>query len=373
MYRRRHRGTAPDCCLAPSKTSRCPPRRLEAGRGLYLRGVFVDAVSLAGACVLAVSGLVKIAGPASTRIALALVGLPATVLVARLLGAAEIALAVAAIGLGGTAALAAVGVTYFMFAVVASVLWRRGGGAADCGCFGRAGSPASPLHVALNVLLGAASVLASFGLWADGEGPDGSSGSAHLGIVDAAARSRLADLAFVAVVAAITVLIVMIFTQGPALLGSHRAAVAPRRRFAGASSGDDADETSPLLDEVLRDAGDVDVVLVFLSSTCITCLGFWDELRDLRRGDAAELGIVVVTHGPEREDRRTVDKLAPRHLQIVMSSRAFERYSVPGAPYLVRVEAISGNVIAEATANDWPSALGLVKRSPQPPGPRTKR
>ena len=66
---------------------------------------------------------------------------------------------------------------------------------------------------------------------------------------------------------------------------------------------------------------------------------------------------VIVTHGAERERPAKLRKMAPDGVPVVMSSRAWEEYRVPGAPYFVLVdEAIRG----EGVATTWQALGSLV-------------
>jgi hypothetical protein len=114
------------------------------------------------ACLLLVAaGLAKAARPGDTARAVARV-VPVPV---RWLGGAVRAGAVAEAGLGVVAALhprpvAAwlVAASYAGFATFVEVVRRRGGPLATCGCFGRADTPATRLHVAVDAALAATAV-----------------------------------------------------------------------------------------------------------------------------------------------------------------------------------------------------------------------
>jgi hypothetical protein len=96
-------------------------------------------------------------------------------------------------------------------------------------------------------------------------------------------------------------------------------------------------------------------LLAFLTSGCSTCAGFWDTLGERRLPPGVQT--VIVTHGTERERPAKLRKLAPRDIPVVMSSRAWEDYRVPGAPYFVLVdEAIRG----EGVATTWQALGSLV-------------
>ncbi len=107
------------------------------------------------AALLAVAGLAKLARPLATADALRRAGLPGSPLVGRLVGAVELAAATVAVLAGSAATAIAVAGCYLGFAAFTARL-VAGGQDEDCGCFGAAPTPASRLHVVLN--LGAAVV-----------------------------------------------------------------------------------------------------------------------------------------------------------------------------------------------------------------------
>ena len=102
-------------------------------------------------------------------------------------------------------------------------------------------------------------------------------------------------------------------------------------------------------------AGSRPTLLAFLTSGCSTCAGFWETLGERRL--PPDIQTVIVTHGSERERPGRLRKLAPDGVPVVMSSRAWEDYRVPGAPYFVLVdEAIRG----EGVATTWQALGSLV-------------
>ncbi len=60
---------------------------------------------------------------------------------------------------------------------------------------------------------------------------------------------------------------------------------------------------------------------------------------------------MIVTRGPEREQRSKLRSLAPSEVPVVMSSQAWEDYAVPGSPYFVLVE--DGAIRGEGVATTW--------------------
>lgn len=124
---------------------------------MTLAGPFLTACAL-----LVVAGVLKAARPADTARALGTLvpGLPLrwSVLAVRCLAAGEAVLGAAAVAWPRPPLAAAVAASYAAFTVVVLVVRHRGGPLASCGCFGTPDTPASRLHVAVDVLLAAAAV-----------------------------------------------------------------------------------------------------------------------------------------------------------------------------------------------------------------------
>ena len=96
-------------------------------------------------------------------------------------------------------------------------------------------------------------------------------------------------------------------------------------------------------------------LLAFLTSGCGTCAGFWESLGDRRL--PAGVRTVIVTHGADRERPAKLRSLAPDGIPVVMSSRAWADYEIPGAPYFVLVD---GGVRGEGVATSWHALASLV-------------
>jgi hypothetical protein len=101
--------------------------------------------------LLAVGGVQKIRLPRHTANALAAVGLPHSVPFVRTFGAAEIAVAGGALTVWHPAFAFLVGLSYLAFAGFVLVALARGGSIATCGCFGEPDTPATPLHLVLDL------------------------------------------------------------------------------------------------------------------------------------------------------------------------------------------------------------------------------
>jgi hypothetical protein len=122
--------------------------------GLY----FVAAALLVGA------GIAKTIRPGDTARALgSLPGLRRLPLgplrnATRVGAAAEAALGLVALVAPGPVTGGLVAASYFVFAAVTAVVRVRGGALSSCGCFGRPDTPASWLHVLLDLVFGVAAV-----------------------------------------------------------------------------------------------------------------------------------------------------------------------------------------------------------------------
>ena len=96
-------------------------------------------------------------------------------------------------------------------------------------------------------------------------------------------------------------------------------------------------------------------LLAFLSSGCTSCAEFWETLAEPVLTDRVQT--VIVTHGPDRERSTRLRSLAPAGVPVIMSSRAWDEYGVPGSPYFVLVD---GAIAGEGVATTWPALSSLV-------------
>ncbi len=107
---------------------------------------------------------------------------------------------------------------------------------------------------------------------------------------------------------------------------------------------------------------DHNTLLAFLSSTCLTCRGFWEAFADPEQRELAggNTRIVVVTKSADAESPATIASLATEDVTVVMSSEAWLRYEVEVAPYFLLVEARSGAVVGEGAASSWDQVRSLL-------------
>jgi hypothetical protein len=105
-------------------------------------------------------------------------------------------------------------------------------------------------------------------------------------------------------------------------------------------------------------------LLAFLSSGCLTCAELWSELRD-PASPALPVGtnVIVVTKGPDAESPSAIRELAPSDMTVVMSTRAWLDYGIPGSPYFALVDGTAGKVVVEGPANKWSHVAALVAQA----------
>lgn len=144
-----------------------------------------------------------------------------------------------------------------------------------------------------------------------------------------------------------------------------RPGVALPRGTEAAAAGSDLTGLTPSGDavQIAVSGSERSTLLLFLSSGCLTCRGFWDAL-----GDAATLGLdeqiqpIAVTKGPEVESLASIVALAPADVPTVLTSQAWDDYDVPVAPYAILVDP-SGRVIGEGAATTWAQVRDLMHQA----------
>jgi hypothetical protein len=173
----------------------------------------------------------------------------------------------------------------------------------------------------------------------------------------------------VAVVSVETVLLVVLVVLVAALLRSH-AEILRRLGPEGGpprlpeppvgvrtrTSAPELAGVTPTGDAVKLSLDGTPTLLAFLSSGCTSCAGFWETLGD----DRLPAGVhpMIVTQGPDREQRTKLRPLMPQGIPVVMSSQAWEDYAVPGSPYFVLVE--GGEIRGEGVATTWDALTSLL-------------
>jgi hypothetical protein len=136
-----------------------------------------------------------------------------------------------------------------------------------------------------------------------------------------------------------------------------RTGLGPASNVAGAGLVDDALHVS-VIDVQHR------TLLAFLSSGCLTCHTFWEAFADadtLQLPD--DVRVVVVAKDATEESVSSLQQLAPPDLPVVLSSAAWDTYRVPGSPYFVLVDGVSGQVAGEGTGVTWPQVHSLLTQA----------
>jgi hypothetical protein len=114
----------------------------------------------------------------------------------------------------------------------------------------------------------------------------------------------------------------------------------------------------------VRDTGGL-TLLAFLTSGCATCMDFWDAFGDPARREVAgpDTRLVVLTKGPDAESPSSVANLTHPDLVTLMSTEAFDDYSVPIAPYFVLIDSSAGQVIGEGAAASHDQLSSLMTKA----------
>jgi hypothetical protein len=104
--------------------------------------------------------------------------------------------------------------------------------------------------------------------------------------------------------------------------------------------------------------GGGDTLLAFLSSGCSTCGPLLDALA-AGGATVGDVRLIVVAKDPNEERPRRFRAAAARH-HVVMSSRAWREYDVPGSPYFIHVDGATGAVAGEGSAPSWDRVADLL-------------
>jgi hypothetical protein len=115
-------------------------------------------------------------------------------------------------------------------------------------------------------------------------------------------------------------------------------------------------------------------LLAFLTSGCATCLDFWSAFAEQPElelpGDAR---LVIVTKGPEAESLAALQRIVPPIIPVVMSTETWTAYDVPVAPFFVLVDGMSGAIVGEGAASNWPQVQSLMSQALADAGMTTRR
>lgn len=160
------------------------------------------------AVLVALGGVAKALRPTDTANALRGVGLPIGPSAVRLGGAVELVIGASAIARGDRLGAALVAASYLLFAGFVTVALVRRAPLATCGCFGKADSPPSALHLVIDV----AAVLAALAVVID----------PGVGIADVVADQPLAGVPYLVLVATGVALAYAALTSLPRLMALAR-------------------------------------------------------------------------------------------------------------------------------------------------------
>lgn len=114
----------------------------------------------------------------------------------------------------------------------------------------------------------------------------------------------------------------------------------------------------------VRDTGTI-TLLAFLTSGCASCLDFWEAFEDPRNQRIAgrDSNLVVLTKGPEAESPGAIAELAHPELNVLLSSEAYDDYSVPIAPYFVLIDGAESRIIGEGAAASFDQLSSLLSKA----------
>lgn len=107
-----------------------------------------------------------------------------------------------------------------------------------------------------------------------------------------------------------------------------------------------------------------DTLLLFLSSGCLTCRPFWDAAARPGRIDLPDgTRVVVVARDLDEESPSALGELAGSRTVLLLSSRAWADYGIPGSPYAVLVDGASGRIRGEGTGASWEQVARLLAQA----------
>ncbi|MHB1986478.1 MAG: hypothetical protein ACYCSF_00600 [Acidimicrobiales bacterium] len=112
-------------------------------------------------------------------------------------------------------------------------------------------------------------------------------------------------------------------------------------------------------------------LLAFLSSGCSSCGQFWEELGQTPSALPFEVRPVIVTKGAEAEVPASVENLSgpPGVVSVIMSTKAWRDYEVPGSPFFVLIDGPAARRAGEGSARNLAEVAELVRvaSSERPP------
>lgn len=115
------------------------------------------------------------------------------------------------------------------------------------------------------------------------------------------------------------------------------------------------------------------VLLAFLSTGCLGCRTFWESLGTRSDLPDPDIRPVIVTKGPEGESPAEVARMAPLGVTTLMSTEAWDAFSVPGTPFFQLIDASRGVSVGEGSAVNWEQLVDLMRRGLAESGHRQQR
>jgi hypothetical protein len=105
-------------------------------------------------------------------------------------------------------------------------------------------------------------------------------------------------------------------------------------------------------------------LLAFLSSGCGTCKTFWAEFATPgHQSPRNDIRTIIVTKSAMDDSISDIRRLAPADPLTVMSTEAWDDFSVPFTPYFALVDTQRGVVVGDGAAAGWQQLVGLVDRA----------
>jgi hypothetical protein len=105
------------------------------------------------------------------------------------------------------------------------------------------------------------------------------------------------------------------------------------------------------------------LLVVFLTTNCDGCEGFWDGLRDDAESTLPDgVDVIIVTKGETVVSPLAVAQVAVGvdRVPVVMSDQAWSDYHVLGYPFFVLVDAPTRAIVAETVGFGWADVAALL-------------
>lgn len=110
----------------------------------------------------------------------------------------------------------------------------------------------------------------------------------------------------------------------------------------------------------LSDAGPKKVLLLFISTRCVTCNEIAPAIKSIARSEAPSIDTLILSDNPEDDVRDFVTRHRIDHLPIVVSRELVEAFGVQTTPYGIVVDE-SRNVVTKGIVNNIEHLESLVR------------